>query len=126
MGPSPRASNRGGVDGRLVSRPTVRIGRSAALSRPDRPLRRRRSRAGRRLMGKRILVTGAGGFVGAAVVKAAIAAGHQVVALVRNDTSRLTPLADRISMQRVDLAESAAVATVLNSTKPAIVIHSAW
>ena len=77
-------------------------------------------------MGKRILVTGAGGFVGAAVVKAAIAAGHEVIALVRNDTSRLTPIANRISLHRVDLADSAAVAALLASAKPEIVIHSAW
>ena len=77
-------------------------------------------------MRSRILVTGAGGFVGAAVVKAAVAAGHQVVALVRNDTSRLTSIADRISMQRVDLADTTAVAALLHSAKPAIVIHSAW
>lgn len=77
-------------------------------------------------MSARILVTGAGGFVGAAVVKAAVAAGHEVVALVRNDRSRLAAIADRISIQRVDLADSAAVAPLLNSAKPRIVIHSAW
>ena len=77
-------------------------------------------------MRTRILVTGAGGFVGAAVVKAAVAAGHEVVALVRNDTSRLTSIADRISMQRVDLADTTTVAALLHSAKPAIVIHSAW
>jgi len=77
-------------------------------------------------MRTRILVTGAGGFVGAAVVKAAVAAGHEVVALVRNDTSRLTSIANRISMQRVDLADTTAVAALLHSAKPAIVIHSAW
>jgi len=77
-------------------------------------------------MRTRILVTGAGGFVGAAVVKAAVGAGHEVVALVRNDTSRLTSIADRISMQRVDLADTTAVAALLHSAKPAIVIHSAW
>jgi nucleoside-diphosphate-sugar epimerase len=60
------------------------------------------------------------------VVKAAVAAGHEVVALVRNDTSRLTSIADRISMQRVDLADTTAVAALLHSAKPAIVIHSAW
>ena len=77
-------------------------------------------------MRTRFLVTGAGGFVGAAVVNAAVAAGHEVVALVRNDTSRLTSIADRISMQRVDLADTTAVAALLHSAKPAVVIHSAW
>ena len=77
-------------------------------------------------MGARILVTGAGGFVGAAVVKAALGAGHDVVALVRNDKTRLATVADRVSLQRVDLADSAAVAALLGSAKPHIVIHSAW
>jgi nucleoside-diphosphate-sugar epimerase len=77
-------------------------------------------------MGKRILVTGAGGFVGAAVVKAALAAGHEVIALVRNDASRLTAITHRLSLQRVDLADTAAVASLVNSIKPHIVIHSAW
>jgi len=74
----------------------------------------------------RILITGAGGFVGAAVAKAAVGAGHDVVALVRNDKSRLASVADRVSMQRVDLADAPAVAALLQSVKPDIVVHSAW
>ncbi|QIK79463.1 NAD(P)-dependent oxidoreductase [Sphingomonas piscis] len=74
---------------------------------------------------KRLLVTGAGGFVGAAVVKAAAAAGHDVVALVRNDASRLRNLA-RIQIERADLADDAAVSDLLRRTRPDIVVHSAW
>jgi nucleoside-diphosphate-sugar epimerase len=74
----------------------------------------------------RILVTGAGGFVGAAVCKAAVADGHDVVAVVRKDSSRVAGTATAISMQRVDLANTAAVAALLGSAKPDIVIHSAW
>jgi nucleoside-diphosphate-sugar epimerase len=73
-----------------------------------------------------ILVTGAGGFVGAAVVEAALAAGHEVTALVRNDTGRIAHLADRASLLRVDLADSAEVAALLGPAKPDIVIHCAW
>jgi nucleoside-diphosphate-sugar epimerase len=73
-----------------------------------------------------ILITGAGGFVGAAIAKAALAVGHDVVGLVRNDRSRLAPIADRISLQRVDLADAPAVAALLGSVSPDIVIHSAW
>jgi len=74
----------------------------------------------------RILVTGAGGFIGAAVCKAAVAADHDVIAVVRKDSARLGGIASAISMQRVDLADTTAVAAVLGSVKPDIVIHSAW
>jgi nucleoside-diphosphate-sugar epimerase len=73
-----------------------------------------------------ILITGAGGFVGAAVAKAAVAAGHDVTAVVRNDVSRLAALADRIAIRRVDLADGSAVAELLRSERPRVVIHSAW
>jgi nucleoside-diphosphate-sugar epimerase len=74
----------------------------------------------------RLLITGAGGFVGAAIVKAANAEGHDVVAVVRNDSSRLAAIANSISLHRVDLADGSAVAELLGSVKPDIVIHSAW
>jgi nucleoside-diphosphate-sugar epimerase len=77
-------------------------------------------------MRARILVTGAGGFVGAAVVKAAIASRHEVIALVRNDSSRLAAVLGRISLERVDLSDSAHVASLLCEARPDIVIHSAW
>ena len=77
-------------------------------------------------MSARILLTGAGGFVGAAVVKAAVAAGHDVVALVRNNSSRLATIADHISLQRIELADRPALAALLEAVRPEIVIHSAW
>jgi nucleoside-diphosphate-sugar epimerase len=77
-------------------------------------------------MPARILVTGAGGFVGAAVSKAAVEAGHEVVAVVRKDASRLAGIASAISVQRVELLDTASVAALLASAKPDIVIHSAW
>jgi nucleoside-diphosphate-sugar epimerase len=77
-------------------------------------------------MGKRILVTGAGGFVGAAIVRAALASGHEVVAATRNDVSRLAPLCERISVKRVDLCDEGKVSALLASVRPEVVIHSAW
>ncbi len=77
-------------------------------------------------MGARILITGAGGFVGAAVAKAALAAGHEVIALVRNEKARLSTIADQISLHRIDLGDSSAVAALLAAVRPDIVVHSAW
>jgi nucleoside-diphosphate-sugar epimerase len=75
----------------------------------------------------RILITGAAGFVGAATARAALANGHQVIALVRRPgASRLAALQGNLSIQAADLSDSEAIAAVLNSTKPDVVIHSAW
>lgn len=77
-------------------------------------------------MGSRLLITGAGGFVGAAIAKAAVATGDDVVALVRNSGSRLAAIAKGISIQRIDLADARSVAELIGSLRPDIVIHSAW
>lgn len=74
----------------------------------------------------RLLITGAGGFVGAAVVKAAVAAGGDVVALVRQSGSRLAAIANSVSLERVDLADTKSAAELIASVRPDIVIHSAW
>jgi nucleoside-diphosphate-sugar epimerase len=76
---------------------------------------------------RRILVTGAGGFVGAATVRAALAEGHKVMALVRRPGSiRLAGLMGDLSVYAVDLSDTAAVSDLLAKLKPEIVIHSAW
>jgi nucleoside-diphosphate-sugar epimerase len=77
-------------------------------------------------MGTRILVTGAGGFLGSAVCKAAVAAGHDVVALVRNHRSRIAGIAHQITIEHADLTDMKAVADVLRRHRPEIVVHSAW
>lgn len=76
-----------------------------------------------------ILVTGAGGFVGAATVRAALDAGHRVVALVRKPSAgRLAALAGHphLSVRAADLSDSAAVAAALTETQPQVVVHAAW
>jgi len=74
---------------------------------------------------KRILVTGAGGFVGAAVVHAALAAGHHPIALVRTPgAARLAGL--DIPVHVADLADGDRVAAVLRQARAEIVVHSAW
>ncbi|HEX7741855.1 MAG TPA: NmrA family NAD(P)-binding protein, partial [Sphingobium sp.] len=51
----------------------------------------------------RILVTGAGGFVGAAVADLAARQGHQVTALVRNPSApRVVALAERCTLAVAD------------------------
>lgn len=75
----------------------------------------------------RILITGAGGFVGAAVADLAARNGHQVTALVRNPTSpRVVALAGRCAIAVADLSDRDAVRTVLEQTSPDIIVHSAW
>jgi nucleoside-diphosphate-sugar epimerase len=74
----------------------------------------------------RLLITGAGGFVGAAAAKAAVAAGHEVIALVRKHSARLAPIANKISVERIDLSDGRAVANLLDAAKPDVVIHTAW
>lgn len=74
----------------------------------------------------RFLITGAGGFVGAAIAKAAVAAGDDVIALVRNGGSRLAAIARDISVHRVDLTDTPSITALIGSTRPDVVIHSAW
>lgn len=74
----------------------------------------------------RILVTGAAGFVGAAVADHAARNGHHVTAIVRNSAApRAVALAARCDIAVVDLADPA-VADVLKQAHPDVVIHCAW
>lgn len=73
----------------------------------------------------RVFVTGAGGFLGAAVVRAACADGHQVTALVRHASARLSQC-EGVDVVRGDLADHAAMRAALHHTRPDVVVHSAW
>ncbi|EZP70041.1 NAD-dependent epimerase/dehydratase [Sphingomonas paucimobilis] len=75
----------------------------------------------------RILVTGAGGFVGAAVADFAARQEHQVTALVRNPSSpRVRALTGRCAIAVADLTDKAAVSAALEEARPDVIIHSAW
>ena len=75
----------------------------------------------------RAVVTGAGGFVGANLVRRLLADGHEVRALVRPDTDRwrLEALATDLDVGEVDLREGAAVMRTVASAKPDVVFHLA-
>jgi UDP-glucose 4-epimerase len=76
----------------------------------------------------RILVTGAGGFIGSAVVTHAVNAGHSVVATIRpgGDQSRLEAVKTQISLMQLDLRDQAQLEAMLAEHRPDVVIHVAW
>ena len=82
-------------------------------------------------MSRTVFITGANGFVGAATVRAALADGHRVMALVRSpEPWRLAglpgTLAGALSVHVADLGDSGAVAALLAQLRPEVVVHSAW
>jgi len=79
------------------------------------------------LQGRRALVTGATGFVGANLVRGALASGAEVHVIVR-PTSRLwriEELLPRIHVHRADLADAGAVEAAVTTARPHVVFHSA-
>lgn len=75
----------------------------------------------------RVLVTGASGFVGAAVVRRAVALGLPVTALVgpASDIARLAPLARDIDIARADITDTRALAAAVADARPELCIHLA-
>ena len=73
------------------------------------------------------LVTGASGFLGAHLVSALRANGHNVTALVRtgSDQRRLRRLANGISPIACDLSDLAGLSRVIATTKPQTIYHLA-
>lgn len=74
-----------------------------------------------------VLVTGAGGFLGAALVHALARDGAAVTAVVRprTDVWRLAGALDRVRLERVDLNDVHELSTVLQRSRPHVVIHAA-
>lgn len=72
-----------------------------------------------------MLVTGAGGFVGAAVVRAGVAAGVTVHASGRGETAARLAGCDA-PYHRLDLFDGNAVDALFEVVRPDIVIHTAW
>jgi dTDP-6-deoxy-L-talose 4-dehydrogenase (NAD+) len=77
----------------------------------------------------RVLVSGAGGFIGSRLVSRLVADGDTVMAVDRDQRSlgRLDHLADRISTAALDLSGTAgATGRLLDSFGPEAVVHLAW
>jgi nucleoside-diphosphate-sugar epimerase len=73
----------------------------------------------------RLVVTGAGGFIGSEVVREAVAAGHEVTAVVRAwPAPRLAGTA--AAVRALDLRDREAVAALLAAARPEALIHLAW
>lgn len=76
--------------------------------------------------GMKLFVTGAGGFLGAATARAALAAGHEVTALVRRDSARLADLAGPLRVIVGDMREIDRIAAMVAEHRPDAVVHAAW
>jgi len=76
----------------------------------------------------RLFITGASGFIGAATLRVALAAGHEVAAPVRlgGTAHRLAPFEGRYRRLPLDLRDSAGVTAALAEFRPDAVLHLAW
>jgi len=75
----------------------------------------------------KILITGAGGFLGAATARAGVAAGEEILCLARAEAPpRLSPVAAQVKMLCIDVTDEAAVRAALEAERPDAVVHSAW
>lgn len=74
----------------------------------------------------RILITGAAGFVGSHLVRAALAHGHDVVAAVRSRAGAAPFDASRLQVVEADLADGRAMHRLAADAKPDLAVHLAW
>jgi len=79
-------------------------------------------------MVRRVLVTGASGFVGRHAVEALLDRGFEVHALARTPPQQLAaePAAQRAVWHAADLLDGAATAAVIRSVRPSHLLHLAW
>ena len=78
-------------------------------------------------MGRRMLVTGGTGFIGAMLVRRLVAEGDDVTLLVRDDSgrARLPELEERIRWCAGDIRDASAVRAAVREAEPVVVFHLA-
>ncbi len=76
----------------------------------------------------RLLVTGAAGFVGFHLVRAALGRGHEVVAAVRSRAraAALEGVSTRLRLVEADLADARAMRRAAADASPDLALHLAW
>lgn len=76
----------------------------------------------------RVLITGASGFVGAAVTRALLREGRDVTVLLRptSDTRRIADELPRLQVVRGDLRDVSAITAAVHDFRPQAILHLGW
>jgi nucleoside-diphosphate-sugar epimerase len=75
----------------------------------------------------KILITGAGGFLGSAIARRAVATGDEVVAVARGEAPpRLATTVGSLRRVQAEMADQSILRRVLSEERPDIVVHCAW
>lgn len=79
------------------------------------------------LRGRRVLITGAAGFIGANLVRKLLLNGAEIHALVRESTNlwRITEIVPKLTLHPVDLTDSEKLKRTVNRVRPEIIFHLA-